>query len=261
LLSRRGIEVATGVCRAEAESLIAPFAKWIATGLPFVTLKLAVTLDGRIADAQGRSKWITGPEARRRVQALRRRADAVLVGRATVEADNPSLLCRARRTQRLLRFVVDSEGRLPTQARVLSDAEAARTVVATTGACSAARQRRIEHAGARVMRVRSKAGRVSMRSLMRRMGSDGLLHVLCEGGAQVAEALTREGLVDDFVFFVAPNVLGGAAVSAVGGAGWSLGREPGLRFTACERVGDDIMLKAVYSAERKRRGGAACSQD
>jgi len=248
-LARRGVRVTTGVCEEEAETLIAPFSKWVRTGWPYVTLKLALTLDGRIADRSGCSKWITGPAARRQVQELRRRADAILVGRHTVERDDPSLLCRTRRRQHLLRVVVDSGGRTPVSAQVLCDPEAHRTVIATTACCPPARQQAMQRNGARIWRMAGKAGRVSLRALLRRLGREGRLHVLCEGGGQLAGALAREGRVDEYRFFVAARLLGGDALPAVGGRGWRLDQAPELCFTDCQRVGDDVLLRAVPRAD------------
>lgn len=244
LLRRRGIPVSEGLLGGECCALIAPFRKWILTGRPYVTLKLAVSLDGRIADRGGCSKWITGPEARAEVQRMRHRADAVMVGSGTVLADDPSLLCRACATPHGWRVVMDSRGRVPAGARVLSDASADRTVLATlagSAASRAAAQRRCE-----TWELPRAAGHVSVRALLRRLGRRGLLHVLCEGGGGAAHALIRAGVVDEFVFFIAPLVLGGDACrAAVSGAGWPLPAAPRLRIVECRRVGADVMIRAV----------------
>ena len=121
VLRRKGIEIHEGVVADQATELLRPFAKWIQHKTPYVTLKLAMTLDGRIADAQGRSQWITGPAMRGAVHALRRRVDAILVGRETAAIDDPNLLPRPARGRQPFRVVVDSRGRLPPNLRMLHD--------------------------------------------------------------------------------------------------------------------------------------------
>ena len=244
LLRKRGLAVSEGLLGAECRELIAPFRKWILTGRPYVTLKLGVSLDGRIADRAGRSRWITGAEARAEVQRLRHRADAVLVGSGTVMADDPSLLCRACAAPHGWRVIMDSRGRVSPSAKVLNDAEAERTILATVKGAPAekdAARRRCQ-----TWVLPRAAGRVSVRALLRRLGGLGLLHVLCEGGGELAYALVRAGVVDEFVFFVAPLVLGGdASHAAIDGPGWPLAAAPKLHITECSRVGADVMIRAV----------------
>lgn len=254
LLRRAGVRVDEGVCAQEAAELLAPFAHWIVSGRPFVTLKLGMTLDGRIADAKGKSRWITGPESRRAVHELRRRADAVMVGVETALADDPSLLPEKPWPGRTLRIVVDSRGRLPCGAKVLTDGHADQTLIATTSACPAARQRRYRRTGAMVLPLPSAKGHVSLSALMRALGRQGLLHVLCEGGGELAAALVRERLVDRFELFIAPRILGGrGTVPAFGGTGWLLGSAPRLELLECRRRGGDIQL--TLSGDSRAGGG------
>jgi diaminohydroxyphosphoribosylaminopyrimidine deaminase/5-amino-6-(5-phosphoribosylamino)uracil reductase len=244
-LRRAGIEVIEGVGSEEARELIAPFARWISVGRPYLTLKLAMTLDGKIADYRGLSKWITSPAARREVQALRRRADAILVGAGTVRADNPNLLPRPAHGRRPWRVVVDSRGELEDHYQIFQPPGAARTIVATTRHCPENIRARRRAAGAQVWALPIAAGRVSLPTLFRRLGALGLLHVVCEGGGELAAALIRARLVDEFWFFVAPRILGGkTAIGAVGGPGWPLPSAPELVFTERRRVGRDLLIMA-----------------
>jgi diaminohydroxyphosphoribosylaminopyrimidine deaminase/5-amino-6-(5-phosphoribosylamino)uracil reductase len=259
LLRQAGIEVVTGVALESAEALIAPFATRLQTGQPFVTLKLALTLDGRIADRHGASQWITGPAARRVVQALRRRADAVLVGAGTVCADNPSLRCRLPGGAGRLRLVVDSLGRSSPQSQIFTDEAAGDTVVATTTACPQARRTAWGRHGARVWTFRPAAGRVPVRALLRRLGREGIMHLLCEGGGELAGALIRAGAVDEGVFFYAPAVLGDArARSGVAGADFDLARMPHFEVVETRIVGGDVLIR-VRRKEREGEG-KPCSQ-
>jgi diaminohydroxyphosphoribosylaminopyrimidine deaminase/5-amino-6-(5-phosphoribosylamino)uracil reductase len=219
LLRRERIAVTAGVCEYEAAEIIAPFAKWICTRRPYVTLKLAISLDGRIADREGVSQWITGAAARKRVHELRRKADGIMVGSGTVLADNPSLTPRPAKGRAPFRIIV---GPIPRKSRLLTDAARDRTLVVSSGTGKA----------------------VSLTRLMDRLGEMNLLHVVCEGGGKLAESLVRAGLVDEFWFFLAPVLIGGPT-GAIGGEGWLLPEAPRLRFIGWEHVGDDLLIKAV----------------
>ncbi len=246
ILRQAGIEVMEGIGREEARELIAPFAKWIVRGRPYLTLKLAMTLDGKIADRRGQSKWITSPASRREVQALRRRADAIMVGAGTVRADNPGLLPRPARGRRPWRVIVDSRGMLAGRYQILQPPDAAQTIMAATDACPLKTRARWQAAGAQVWVLPSAGGRVSLPALLRRLGAMGLLHVVCEGGGEMAAALIRARLVDEYRFFIAPRILGGKdAPGAAGGPGWLLQSAPELAFADCRRLGRDLMIKAL----------------
>ena len=249
ILREKGLVVTCGVCREAGERLLAPFAKWITTRTPYLTLKMGMTLDGRIADGVGRSRWITGPSSRRMVQQMRRRADAVLVGGGTARIDNPSLLGSGNSFLR--RITVDSSLRLPLDAKMLNDGFASQTIVATTGRSPAQRRRRYEAKGATVWVLPVERGQVSLRSLLRRLGSEGFLHVLCEGGGELAARLIQQRLVDRFVFFVAGKILGPGAVPIVGGGGWPLATAPEVAFVGVGRCGSDLFLEAKPSVRGK----------
>ncbi|MBC8206817.1 MAG: bifunctional diaminohydroxyphosphoribosylaminopyrimidine deaminase/5-amino-6-(5-phosphoribosylamino)uracil reductase RibD [Kiritimatiellales bacterium] len=214
-LRRAGVEVITGVCRKEAEALIAPFAKRMLIGLPYVTLKLGVTLDGRIADSSGKSQWITGPAARKKVQELRRAADAIMVGAGTVRADNPSLLPRPAKGRTPWRVVVGSD--IPKTSNVLTDDAASRTLVVNG----------------------------PLKKVLRDLAKNDVMHVVCEGGGELAASLIRAGLVDEFVIFMAPSLLGGTGFPMVGKKGWALANMPRLSFQTLEKCGEDILIRAV----------------
>jgi diaminohydroxyphosphoribosylaminopyrimidine deaminase/5-amino-6-(5-phosphoribosylamino)uracil reductase len=215
MLRRAGVEVLTGVCRAEVETLIAPFAKRILTGRPYVTLKLASTLDGRIADASGKSKWITGPQARAKVQELRRSADAIMVGAGTVRADDSSLLPRPAKGRAPWRVVIGTT--VPARANVLTDDAAERTLVMNG----------------------------PLKKILDDLGKRGVMHVLCEGGGELAGSLVRSGLVDEFALFIAPSLLGGDGFPMVGKKGWPLAKMPRLSFQTLETCGEDVFIRAL----------------
>jgi len=244
ILRAAGIEVVEGLLADAAAELIAPFGKWIMTGQPFVTLKMAQSLDGAINDFAGRSQWITGPAARRAVQQLRRRADAVLVGVGTVLADDPSLLCRLPgASDALQRLVVDSRGRTPATAQILQDGAAERTVIATTAACPEAVRRSWLAAGGRVWTLpQTPAGQVDLAALLQKAGQAGWLHLLCEGGATLAGALVEARLVDELQLFVAPLVLGARRSNSFGMPEFALDAAPRFALVKQQRQGGDLRL-------------------
>ncbi len=264
MLRRAGLTVVSGVAAEAGAALIEPFAKWIATGRPLVTLKLGISADGRIADAAGRSRWITSPASRRRVQAWRRGADALMVGVGTARADDPALTCRAPRPSAPWRVIVDSRGRLPLASRVLTDGHAGRTLVATTALSPPRRREAYGRLGAEALVLpRARGGGVDLNALIANLGARGCLQVMCEGGGTLAHALLRAGLVDRLVLVLAPMVLGaGRALAAIHGPGWRLDQAPRLQWLAAERIGPDLCLRAAviggWPAAETRRGDVRC---
>lgn len=245
-LRRAGAEVKRGVCAPEARDLILPFATWVKSGRPMVTLKMATSLDGKIADRQGGSRWITGPASRRLVHAMRRRTDAIMVGSGTVLKDDPSLLPRGASRGECWRVVVDTAGKTPPGAQVLTDGFAARTIIATTSRCPAARLARYKASGATVWVLPRKGRGVCMSHVLRELGRLGCLHVLCEGGGELAADLAQRGLVDEYVVFTAPLLIGGrAAPTMMEGRGWLMKDAPRLKILEHVTVGKDMMIRAV----------------
>lgn len=252
VLRRSGITVVEGVYGGEGRKLIEPFKKWIISGTPYVSLKMAMSYDGKIADYRGCSRWITGKKSRLFVQDLRRRADAVLVGAGTVLADNPSLLPKPSGGRRPYRIILDAKGLVPPAARVLSDSAAGQTIMATTRLCPEQRRHEWSKHGAQVWLLPLQRGLVSIPALMNKIGRIGLLHVLCEGGSELAAALIRACVVDEFLFLIAPRLIGGKdALGAVGGNGWPLSAAPKLHFMECRPIGDDILIRARPGNKRE----------
>jgi len=243
-LRQSGVQVTEGVCAREGQALVRPFAKWVNRGIPFLTLKLATTLDGRIADRNGHSRWISCDASRYLVWDLRKRVDAIMVGAGTVNADDPALLCR-NGSGKTFRIVLTSDGRIPREARILTDDAASRTIIATTRRCPASLRSFYEKTVGKVLVLPQVDGLVSVRDLMHSLGRMGLLHVLCEGGGRLAASLVARRLVDEYIFFLAPRLLGGDGVPVLAKPGWILSRAPALKFTQVRRVGTDVLVRAV----------------
>ena len=247
-LRAAGIEVVTGVLEAEAREQQLGFLTRVALGRPMVTLKLASTLDGRIATGTGESQWITGPAARRAAHALRGEHDAVMVGAGTVRSDDPALTCRIAGFRRGtdLRVVVDTQLRTPVTSRVVASARAVPTWVLHRPGADEDRGRALRDAGVRLIEVPAVDAGVDMAAALTELGQAGLTRVLVEGGAQLAGSLLRAGLVDRVAWFHAPAVMGGdglAAAAAFGVAG--LDGMPRFVRTGQRAVGDDMLT--LYS--------------
>jgi diaminohydroxyphosphoribosylaminopyrimidine deaminase / 5-amino-6-(5-phosphoribosylamino)uracil reductase len=248
-----GIDVVEGVLNGEATRLIAGFARHSTTGLPFVTLKMAASLDGRVAARDGSSRWITGDKARADGHRLRAAAGAVAVGVGTVVADDPELTVRlpGHRGRPPLRVVVDSRGRTPPGATVLNDL--APTVIATTPACSPTVRASWESAGAEVWVVDQADGdgRVSLPAVVEALGKREVQDLLLEGGPTLAWSAVRQRLVDRLVLYLAPKLIGGGAPGVLEGPGIStISRALGLEITEVDEVGRD--LKVVADVHRDR---------
>lgn len=246
-LRAAGIAVETGLLEGEARAMIAGFARRLRHGRPLVTLKLATTLDGRIATEAGESRWITGPEARREAHALRARHDAILVGSGTVLADDPDLTCRVPGMARakLLRVVADARLRTPPGARLVATAAAHPTLLVTVPGHAPPALAPYQAAGVEVAKVaRGEAGGVAMPALLAALGQRGVTRLLVEGGAGIAAALLREGLVDRLAWFHAPGVMGGEGLAAIGALQLAgLAAMPRFRRVAARPLGADWLTE------------------
>ena len=215
VLARAGIECErlpkSYVAAMRAARLIAPFAKHVLTGLPFVTVKIAMSLDGRICDQFGGARWISSSRARAATGKLRERVDAIMVGAETVRRDNPSLLCHTKKNDDLVRVVVSRSGRLPESAQIFTDGAVNKTLVFQDA-----------------------------RKALEELGRMGVMHVLCEGGLALATSLAEAGLVDDWLTVLAPIVIGKRRIGDVA-------RQFSLE--AISAAGGDAMC--LYSAAKR----------
>jgi diaminohydroxyphosphoribosylaminopyrimidine deaminase/5-amino-6-(5-phosphoribosylamino)uracil reductase len=245
-LREAGLEVLSGLLEEEARRLNAPYLKWIVKGVPFVSLKVAATLDGRLADAAGKSRWITGAAARSEVQRLRSEADAVLIGVGTALADDPSLGVREPAAPRpILKVVLDSRLRLPAGARLLDPAAGDRVILYAARGADPDQRLALERRGAEVMEVGRGPGGLSLHEVLADLGRRQVLHVLCEGGGKLFTSLLEHRLADRLHLFLAPRLLGSTGRAWLGDLGvQGLGEAVRVNAREVRRAGEDIWIEA-----------------
>ncbi len=245
MLRAAGIPVSCGVCAAEAAELNAGFFLRVRDGRPLVTLKLASTLDGRIATHGGESKWITGAAARAAAHLLRAEHDAIMVGSGTALADDPDLTCRLPGLEERspVRLVMDGRLRLPLTSKLVVGAGDVPTWLLTQSSADPLRLSAYERAGLRVIQLPDDSGHgLDCRAALAALGKAGLTRVLVEGGAHLAAALLRAGMVDRLVWFHAPRLMGGDGLAALSAFGVdSLPQAPAFERMDVRSAGDDIM--------------------
>lgn len=263
ILKESGIKVQVGVLEEEVRRQNEAFFKYIRTKLPFVSLKAAVSLDGKIATRSGDSKWITGEEARLLVHRLRAESDAVLTGIGTVLADDPLLNVRLSgyKGRQPLRIVVDSSLRIPEESQLVQTAAQIPTAVAVIrGNYSREKRERLEAIGVDVWELPASEGRVDLKSLLNLLGQKEIMNLLVEAGSAINAALLESRLVDKYIIFQAPLLIGGSDAPGIfGGEGFSMIKDC-LRLSPVftERVGGDMMITAY--PEWRSEGGSQKSE-
>jgi len=259
-LGEAGIKTFVGEHIKEAESINEAYTRFITTGLPFITAKVAMSLDGKIATRSGDSRWISSPEARQYVHSLRSRSDAIMVGANTVISDNPQLTARCCGgrggvvKKQPLRVIVDGEGRTPLTARVF--AEPGETLVVLGREAGGEEEKAYNKAGAGLLELPSGGCYIDLTRLLEALGERQITSILVEGGSGLLGSLFDQGLVDKVIVFIAPIIIGGeAAKTAVGGRGVARVIDSlKIENITEERFGQDIMITGYI-------GGRECSPE
>lgn len=247
ILRRNNIRVETGVLEQDCKALIRTFAKFITTGKPYVMMKYAMTMDGKIATYTKQSKWITGEKARYLVQETRQQYSAIMAGVNTIIQDDPLLTCRLENAVNPVRIICDTHLRTPLDSRIVQSASAhsAETIIAT---CCTDENKKMQYQskGCRIIETSRKEGHVNLSELMEILGEMNLDSVLLEGGSILNWSALHQGIVDGIQAYIAPKIFGGSlAVSPVGGMGVALPDEAyQLADTRLIPVGDDFLMES-----------------
>ncbi|WP_018250234.1 bifunctional diaminohydroxyphosphoribosylaminopyrimidine deaminase/5-amino-6-(5-phosphoribosylamino)uracil reductase RibD [Orenia marismortui] len=246
LLNEAGIETEVGLLKEEAKKLNEVFLKYITTNRPFVILKNAMTLDGRIATKTGDSKWITGKESRALVHRIRDKVDGILVGVGTVLADNPRLTTRlGEGGEDPIRIILDSSLEIPLDAKVINQDSSAQTIIATVKTSNKEKKMRLENLGVEIIEA-GERGLVDLDILLKKLGEREITSLLVEGGSRVNSSFLEERLVDKIYYFIAPKIIGGLdAIPVLGGKGVER-IEEGIKLVdkKITQLGDDILIVA-----------------
>jgi diaminohydroxyphosphoribosylaminopyrimidine deaminase / 5-amino-6-(5-phosphoribosylamino)uracil reductase len=243
MLAAAGIGVVAGVLEDACRDVNEPFIKHVTTGLPFVVLKSALTMDGKSATSCGDARWITNERSRRFVHKMRSRLDAIMVGVGTVIADDPELTCRIPGGKDPLRVVVDSGLRIPLHARLFHLKSSAKTLVAAVSG-DASKIAGIRGLGADILLCREKDGRVDLHDMMARLGAMGVQSLLLEGGSTLAGEALRLGMIDKAILFYAPKLVGGDGPGPFSGSGVERMEDAiRLKKITLARFGEDILIQ------------------
>ncbi|MGV8176437.1 MAG: bifunctional diaminohydroxyphosphoribosylaminopyrimidine deaminase/5-amino-6-(5-phosphoribosylamino)uracil reductase RibD [Candidatus Bilamarchaeaceae archaeon] len=255
-LKSAGVKVRCGVLEPEARALNEKYIKSITTGMPFVSMKAAMSMDGRIATRTGDSKWISGEKSRHYSHRLRNEYDAIMVGINTVLKDNPRLTCRIRGGRNPARIIVDTYLHIPFSAEALANPKRDRVIIAAGNGCDRKKKARLEAKGVTVIEC-GKGPLIDLRKLISALSGFGIHSVLLEGGAQLNGAMLDNRLIDKFYFFVAQKIIGGErAKGSIAGEGAAYMNESiHLRNTTFERIGNDFLFVSypVYEKTRKNK--------
>ena len=258
-LRRAGLEVVVGVMEEEAQKLNVEYRHWITSGRPFVILKGAMTLDGKIATKTGQSKWITGEQARHDVHRVRGQVDAVMVGIGTVLADNPELSARGTRSdskqrkgRQPLRVVLDSHLRIPVKAKVLQWVQEQPTILCTTKEALPKKIQILRERGVQVWVLPLKKGTLSLKAVLTRLGNNAISSVLIEGGSTLNASALHDGLVNQVRLYIAPVLMGGKdAKSLIGGSSpKTLTQTWSLVNAECKKMGQDWLMTANIGSRK-----------
>ncbi len=247
ILREAGIKVEVGLLSKEISQQNEVFIKYILSGMPFVTLKMGLSLDGKTATRLGESKWITSEDSRLEVQRLRSLNDSIMVGIGTVLKDNPSLTVRlTEKNKAPLRIILDSQAKLPLSSKIVKTAKEVRTFLAVTKKAASERIKLLKSFGLEVKIFPSKKGKVDLKKLLKYLGKIEISSVLLEGGPTLNAAFLEEKLIDKFVFFISPKIIGGKdSLGVFGGIGVSkLSESLRVKLAGTKFIGEDIMVTA-----------------
>ncbi len=257
ILRDAGIEVVTEFLKDECDAINPVFFHYITTRTPFVLMKYAMTLDGKIATRTGHSQWISGEESRARVQQTRNALKGIMVGIGTILNDDPRLTCRMDGGRNPIRIICDSKLRIPLSSNVVSTAKEVSTIVATVEPHAEynrfwkEQKAELEASGVEVLVVKERDGRLDLRDLMIKLGEKQIDGILLEGGSTLNYAALQEGIVNRIEAYVAPKIFGGAGFyTPVGGEGVELATEAlNCKLISTEQIGQDILLTYEIAIE------------
>lgn len=247
-LRAHGIFVEENVCRQECDTINAVFFHYIQNKTPYVVMKYAMTMDGKIATVTGASQWVTGDEARLQVQKERNKYMGIMVGINTVLADDPMLSCRIEGGRNPIRIICDTKLRTPMEAQIVKSAKGQKTILATAET-EEEKRKAYEAAGCEILTVKKKDGHLDLQDLMKKLGNAGIDSILLEGGADLNASALKQGIVKEVHTYVAPKLFGGKeAKTPIAGEGVLYPKEAyPLKIKDIKRLGEDYLIQSEVS--------------
>jgi len=247
-LHEAGIDVKVGVMESQAAKLNAPFLKLMQKGLPYVIVKWAMSLDGKIASHTGDSRWISSEESREYVHKIRGQVDGIMVGINTVRRDNPLLTCRIKGGRNPRRIIIDSNATLSLNSRLINTIQESELFVAVSSNAPQERVEKLRQVGCKIIRTSNVNGLVDIKMLFQQLGKMNLTNILVEGGGRVITSVIEERLADKIMVFIAPILIGGeGAVSPIMGKGVThIGESIKLIEITTKRFANDIVIEGVW---------------
>ncbi|GAA0078082.1 bifunctional diaminohydroxyphosphoribosylaminopyrimidine deaminase/5-amino-6-(5-phosphoribosylamino)uracil reductase RibD [Clostridium sp. CTA-5] len=252
-LQENGIEVVVGIREKECKELNEIFIKYITSKLPFVVLKSATSLDGKIATSIGESKWITSEAARKDGHILRKKLSAIMVGVNTIINDDPNLTCRIDNGRNPVRIILDSKLRIPINSKVIKNKDAV-TIVATTRYADQIKMQQLLKEEIKVIKVKDKNKKVDLKDLMIELGKIQIDSILVEGGGKINFSSLQQGIVDKVRFYIAPKIIGGVnSKGSIGGEGFrKLSDAVNLKNLTYKNIGDEIVIEGYIKNSNKK---------
>ena len=245
-LKKAGVAVDTGLLAEEAKRINKKYIKFITSKLPYVTVKLAQSIDGKIAARDGSSKWISSDVSRKYVRKMRPDFDAIVVGANTAVNDDPFLLDEKRKGYNVSRVVIDSRLRIPLGSNIIKTAERSPVIIATTELAPAGKVKKAQGIkGVEIIKTRSRTRRVPLRAFLSKLAHKGIVNVLVEGGGELVGSLVDEKLVDEVMFFIAPKIIGGGYSSVKGSGAADITKAVELDDIEIKKYGKDIFVRGT----------------
>ncbi|MCI1960110.1 MAG: bifunctional diaminohydroxyphosphoribosylaminopyrimidine deaminase/5-amino-6-(5-phosphoribosylamino)uracil reductase RibD [Clostridia bacterium] len=242
-LRENGIEVIEDFLKDECDKINNVFFHFITTKTPYVVMKYAMTMDGKIATSTGKSKWISGEKSRKNVQKTRNRLFSIMAGIGTVLTDNPLLTCRIENGRNPVRIICDSSLRIPIESNILNTAKDVPTIIAYCHD-NFEKEKKIKACGAKTIKISEKDGHIDLKELIKILGEEKIDSILLEGGGELNFSALKEGIVQEVQVYIAPKIFGGKAKSPVGGIGINEVKDAfGFKLTDIERFDEDVLLK------------------
>ncbi len=247
ILKKAGVDVEVGICQKEAEKINEAFFKFIREKIPYVVIKAAASLDGKIATFRGESKWITGEKSRKLGKKLRDKMDAILVGINTVIQDDPELL-PSKPKERFCRVILDTHLRVPVRAKILENQSRYPTFIFTSSQVDEGKIKTLKQKGVKVKVLENERERVNLKKVLQELGRQEIATLLVEGGGEIIASFIQENLVDKIFLFLSPRIIGGKdAPTWVEGKGFGyLNHTPKIKIEKIQRVGEDILVEGYF---------------